>query len=180
MIKKILFVLLAICMFCGSAFAKDDFYGYLKNIKYETEKAWNPPVYYLKHTSEVYFRVNKDGSISNIKLSKSSKVPQLDERAVETVKKLPKFGKLPSYYIGEFIEITVSLTNYVYEDLRNPNIYQKKKNIKQNELIPVNAKRVKFVKVIYDEFFNNGDSNFKDNMQDMTLNLDIQRAVYRK
>ncbi len=179
MLKKIFAVIFLICVCSGSVFAKGDFNDYLKNIKFQTEKAWNPPVYYLRHTSEVYFKIKKDGTISDIKLAKSSKVPQLDKRALETVKNLPKFDKFPSFYIGDFIEVTVGLTNYVYEDLKNPNVYQKKKNIRQNDLIPVNTKRVKFVKVVYDEFFVHGESNYQNNMKNLVLNLDIQKAMRR-
>lgn len=177
MIRKILIFLFIIFVFSNNAYAKADFYDYLKDVKYQVEKTWNAPVYYLKHTSEVYFKINKDGTVSDIKLSKSSKVPQLDTRAVDTVKKLPKFSKFPPDYIGDFIEVTAAFTNFVYEDLRNPNIYQQKSNMKRNELVPVNTKRVKIVKVVYDEFFTNGNSNYQNNMKDLVLNVDIQRAL---
>ena len=100
---------------------------------------WKAPIYYLRHTTDVYFRVHKDGTISNIKIAKKSDVPQLDAKALEAIKNLPKQAVLPSFYSADFIEVTVSLTNFVYEDLRNPNIYQKSKNIKQNNLIPVST-----------------------------------------
>ena len=58
-------------------------------------------------------------------------------------------------------------------------VYQKKKNIRQNDLIPVNTKRVKFVKVVYDEFFVHGESNYQNNMKNLVLNLDIQKAMRR-
>ena len=177
MFRILVLVLMTILISVNPTFAKDDFYSYIKQVKLETEKIWNPPVYYQIHTSEVYFRINRDGSISNIKLAKSSKVSQLDKRAIETIKKLPKFNKLPEFYIGDYIEITVALTNYVYSDLRNPNIYQNKNIIKHNNMMPVNTKKVKIVKVLYPEFFYNGDSNFEDNMKKMVLNLDIQKSV---
>lgn len=177
MFRKLLSFLFVIFVFSNSAISADDFYTYVKNIKKETEKVWNPPVYYKKYTSMVNFRVNKDGSTSNVKLVKSSRISQLDKRAVETIKNLPKFNKLPSFYLGDYIEVTVALTNYIQADLKNPNVYQKKKNIKQDNIVPVNTKNVKIVKVLYPEFFYSGESNFEDNMKKMVLNLDIQRST---
>lgn len=177
MIKKFLILILCLFVFQGCALATEDFNDYLKNLKFEVDRVWKAPIYYLRHTTDVYFRVHKDGTISNIKIAKKSDVPQLDAKALEAIKNLPKQAVLPSFYSADFIEVTVSLTNFVYEDLRNPNIYQKSKNIKQNNLIPVSTKCVKIKKVVYLESFLDGESNYHDNMKTLVLNREIQKAL---
>lgn len=169
-------IFLILITFLGSSSKAEDFNDYLKTLKFQVDKSWNAPVYYQRHTADVYFKVNKDGSVSDVKLAKTSKVPQLDKRAVASIKNMNKLNALPSFYTSDYIEIIVGLTNYIYEDLRNPNIYQKKKNIAQNNLIPVSTKRVKIKKVVYKELFE-GESNYQDNMKNLVLNLDIQKAM---
>lgn len=177
-----IFFILLFTMFisCNQVFSSDDFYMYIKHVKEQTEKFWNPPVYHQKHVSQVRFRINKDGSVSNVKLVKTSNVPQLDKRAVETIKQLPNLKRLPSFYVGDYIEITMSMTNFVYEDMKNPLIYEKKKNINRNKSTYINTKNVKIQKVYYPEFFYHGASNFEDKMKKIELNLDIQKSVKKK
>lgn len=175
-IKRLLIIFILIIS-GTNVYAAEDFTDYIKTLKLQVDKAWNAPVYYLRHTSDVYFRIHKDGTISDIKVVKSSKVPQLDKKAVTAIKNMPKQDKLPSFYSSDYIEVTVGLTNYIYEDMRNPNLYQKKKNIKQNDLIPVSTKCVKIKKVVYSESFLNGKSNYQDKMKDLVLNLEIQKAL---
>lgn len=177
MLKRLIIVFTLILLCINNSFAKEDFNDYLKDVRFQTEKVWNPPVFYQRHTSNIYFKIHNDGTVSDIKLAKSSKVPQLDRRALAAIQNLPKFNKFPSSYPGEYIEITVGLTNYIYQDLRNPNIYQKSKKIAQNDVIPVNTKKVKILKVVYDEFFVTGDSNFQNNPKPIEFNLNIQRAL---
>ena len=90
---------------------------------------------------------------------------------------ITKLSNLPSFYSADFIVVTVALTNFVYEDLRNPNIYQKTKNIKQNSIMPVSTKCVKIKKVVYLESFLEGESNYHDNMKSLVLNREIQKAL---
>lgn len=177
MLKKIYIILfILVFVLCNNIYA-NDFDDTVKQIKYEINKEWNPPIYYKRHTATVSFKVNKEGNISDINLIKSSKVPQLDSRALETIHNLKKLDELPSYYDADFIEVTVSLTNYIYEDMRNPSLYQKKKNLRDEKLVPVNTKLVKIDKILFDEFFSQGESNYQDNMKDLVLNLNIQKAL---
>lgn len=177
MIKRILIILFMIFSIPLNVKATDDFNDYIKKLKLEVDKAWNAPVYYQRHTTDVAFDLNKDGTISNIKVAKSSGVPQLDKKAVETIKNMPKQAKLPEFYTEKLIKVTVSLTNYIYEDMRNPNLYQKKSNLKQNPAMPVSTKCVKIKKVVYLESFLQGESNYHDNMKSLVLNREIQKAL---
>lgn len=177
MIKRILLLVAILFIATSPSFAIDDFNDYLKKLKLEVDKAWNAPVYYQRHTTDVSFDLNNDGTISNIKVSKSSGVPQLDKKAVEAIKNMPKQAKLPDFYSENLIKVTVGLTNYIYEDMKNPNLYQKKKNIKMNPAMPVSTKCVKIKKVVYLESFLQGESNYQDKMKSLVLNREIQKAL---
>lgn len=177
MINRFLILFFILITLSNCSFAAEDFNDYLKKLKLEVDKTWNAPVYYLRHTTDVSFKVHKNGTISDVKVAKKSDVPQLDKKALEAIKNMPKLSNLPSFYSADFIVVTVALTNFVYEDLRNPNIYQKTKNIKQNSIMPVSTKCVKIKKVVYLESFLEGESNYHDNMKSLVLNREIQKAL---
>lgn len=147
-------ILSTICSFC---MASDDFITYKTNLKSNIEKNWNVTVYSTV-PAEVFFKINKDGSIENIKLYKSSNNKKFDETALLAIKTLNMAGMLPSYYNSEYIEVIASFINVK----NTKNVYMKK--------------NVRIKKVI---FLNNylGDSNFKEKMIKLEPNLKIQKAI---
>ena len=175
MIKKILIAVFVLFIFNISAFATEDFSIYIKNLKLDLDKAWNAPVYKNYYTSDVYFKIYKDGTINDVKLYKTSRIPNLDKKAVAAIKNMEKTDALPSYYTSDYIEVVAGLTSYIKKDLRNPDIKEKNKHKTQVSELPVSTRFVKIKKVIYGEPIK-GNSNYKDNMKNLELNLNIQRA----
>ena len=174
--KKIICLLTILFLNLNICFASEDFNEYLKTLKFNVGKAWIAPVYTNHYTADVRFKIYKDGTIKDIKLVKSSTKEKMDNAAVNSIKNLYKQNPLPNFYKSNFIDVTVRLSNYLPQDLRNPNIAYKTNNIPLNDLIPISEKKVKFKKVIFSEYFQ-GESNYKDNMKELELNLSIQRAL---
>ena len=176
MINKIFCLFIVLFLSLNSCFASNDFNDYLKTLKFNVGKVWKAPVYKTQHTADVRFKVYKDGTIKDVKLVKSSTKEKMDILAVNSIRNLYKQNPLPSFYKSNYIDVTVSLSNYMPNDLRNPNIASKTSNIPLNDLIPISEKNVRFKKVIFLELFQ-GESNYKDNMKDLELNLSIQKAL---
>ena len=179
MIKRLLSLILVLILSISAVFAEENFSYYLKDLRQEIDNKWIPPVYYQRHTSDVEFKIYKDGSIKDVKIETSSKIKQLDTKAVETIKEIDKITALPSSYDSEFIVVTVSMTNYIKQDLKNIYIYKKKNNKLFKDSLPIATKLVKIKKVIYNSNFI-GVSNFKEKMIKQELNIDILRAMQKK
>ncbi len=184
MIKRILILILILFINAVSALAEENFSYYLKDLRQEIDNKWIPPIYNSRNTSEVNFKIYKDGSIKNVKLSKSSKIKQLDKKAVETLESMEKFKALPKSYVksaglNAYVDITVCLTNYIKTDMNNIYLYKKKNNKLYIDSLPISTKLVQIKKVVYNTVSYTdvkGVSNFKDKMIKPELNIDIQRA----
>ncbi len=173
MFKKIFLLISILLLSVTEVFASDDdFYTYLKQLRSNVEKNWNAPDLSRLYTSEVNFKVLKDGNIQDIRLIKSSGSKNLDLKAIEAVSGAGKQLPLPSVYNADSIDVTMQLSSN-----HSANVYKKvsKKKYKKSSVI-VEKRPVKIKKVIYDKNFA-GVSNFQDNMIQPVLNLNIQNAI---
>lgn len=175
MLKKILSLFVIFFTLNTCSYSAEDFSLYLKQLKLDLDRAWNAPVYNKYYTSDVYFKINKDGTLSDVKLYKTSRIPNLDKKAVAAIKDMQQADSLPTTYTSDYIEVVAGLTCYVKKDLRNPDIKEKNKHKTQISELPLSTRFVKIKKVIYGEPFT-ATSNYSENMKTLELNLNIQNA----
>lgn len=175
MIKKFILVLVLFVYSFNTAKAAEDFNEYLKNLKNNVNKQWDSPAYRTKYTSDIYFKIYSDGQTADTKLVKSSTINQMDKSALSAIASIQQFEKLPSFYTSDYIEVILSFSNPVNRYITKTSYTKKKKKVTRTNVIPVSTKSVKVKKVIYSESFE-CNSNYEDNMKNLILNLDIQKA----
>lgn len=84
---------------------KPDFGPYLKNAQNKIKKNWNPPKSNTSTRVIAVFTINKKGNLMNIKISQSSKDPNIDKAAIKSIKSAAPFGPLPKGFKGKDIDI---------------------------------------------------------------------------
>ena len=60
---------------------------------------------------DVYFQVIKSGRMIEVKVAKSSGIPQFDDACVAAVERSAPFAPLPPQFLDEIIGITITFTN---------------------------------------------------------------------
>lgn len=153
---KILFILLFLVFINSSVFAKDTFEEYAKTLRKDISTNWKCNIYVSK-SSEVYFKINKNGQITDIKILNSSGNTNYDITTKNSIKEIMNYNPLPNGYNADFIEVIAIFTNQ-----KSTNI-----NLKNN---------VKIKKMIFRTNFL-GDSNFKPQMKKLEPNIYIQKAL---
>ena len=153
---EFLIILLVFFMFNMCVFAQDTFEEYSKTLRNDINAAWKCNVYSTK-PAEVYFKVNKNGQISDIKILNGSNNTKFDLTALNSIKEIMMYNALPKGYNADFIEVIATFTN------------QKSTNINLNH-------NVKIKKIIFRTNFL-GDSNFKPQMKKLEPNIYIQKAL---
>ncbi len=61
-------------------------------------------------TARVSFTVMRSGSITNLRVSRTSNWPTVDQSAVEAVRSSAPFAELPSTYLGDRLDVTIDFT----------------------------------------------------------------------
>lgn len=153
---KLLIILFLFFTFSACVFANDTFEEYAKTLRKDINTAWKCDVYTRK-PAEVYFKVNQNGQISDIKILNSSDNTKFDITAKNSIKEIMMYNPLPKGYNSDFIEVIATFTN------------QKSTNINLNH-------NVKIKKMIFRTNFL-GDSNFKPQMKKLEPNIYIQKAL---
>lgn len=99
MVKKIILLFTVVfyaALVKNTAFAQDQHLKdiYQNNIQKNIEKNWIPPLKADDKSTVVSFVINKNGSVSNIKVIRSSNDTQFDKRAIEAISKVSSFQPL--------------------------------------------------------------------------------------
>jgi TonB family protein len=61
-------------------------------------------------TARVSFTVLRSGEIANLRVSRSSNWPTVDESAKQAVRSSAPFAELPSTYLGDRLDVTIDFT----------------------------------------------------------------------
>jgi protein TonB len=61
-------------------------------------------------TARVSFTVMRSGDITNLRVSRSSNWPTVDQSAVEAVRSSAPFAELPGTYLGDRLDVTIDFT----------------------------------------------------------------------
>ena len=90
---------------------KDYMYRMQKNIK----SNWNPPEQEVSRSATVLYTINKDGTLKKCKVLKTSGVKELDEAAIEALKKSFPFEPLPEGFDGKSVDVQFTFDYNVHK-----------------------------------------------------------------
>ena len=101
-------------VFCGITYASHtNFKPYLKNLKKTIYSNWHPiKSENTKHTI-LLFKIGKDGSLLSLSVLQSSGSKEVDDCAIEAVKKSAPFEKLPEKFDGNSIAVEFTFDYHV-------------------------------------------------------------------
>ncbi len=88
---------------------------YLKDLHSKLKHAWVPPPGTVHHI-KVIFRLNRTGNLVSVKLTQSSGNTNADESALTAIKNSAPFGRLPSDYPHQFLDLAYTF-NYTTDEL---------------------------------------------------------------
>ena len=87
---------------------------YLTTLKSEVNKNWAPPDVQITDgdapTVRVSFAVQRSGTITNLRVLRSSSLPAVDQSALEAVRLSDPFAQLPDAYSHDRVEVTIDFT----------------------------------------------------------------------
>jgi TonB family protein len=86
----------------------DNINGYVQDIKNSIIHNWSPPDGMPGYGSVVVFRIGKDGSLTNIKLLRSSGNKAVDDTSINAVKITAPFRPLPDSYSSNNVDIQLN------------------------------------------------------------------------
>ena len=84
---------------------------YLRGIQNRVNQNWQWVKTYGKLRAVVYFRVAKDGSVSGIRLSESSRDESFDKAALRAIERAGRFAPLPEGFEEDFIGVHFEFNN---------------------------------------------------------------------
>lgn len=101
--------------FCFGTDPNVNFKPYLKKIQKKIKSNWHP-----KHSTQskkiaVLFKINKDGSLENLKIYKSSGEDDLDQEALNAVTRSKPFDPLPKEFHGKSVDIQFTFDYHVWK-----------------------------------------------------------------
>ena len=80
----------------------------------KVDRNWDPPTAHFVGRDapvvRVSFTVLSSGSITNLRITRSSKWPTLDESAVQAISAAAPFAELPVGYAGDRLDVTIDFT----------------------------------------------------------------------
>ena len=87
-----------------------DFTKYMSEIQRKIRANWIPPIYNSNSSKKivVIFKISKDGSLLSYKVTNSSGIQDLDNSAINAIKKSAPFNPLPKEYEEDYVDINFS------------------------------------------------------------------------
>jgi TonB family protein len=98
------------------ALKEPDFGPYMKDLQQRIKQSWRPPRGNESKRVVVVFRVDQQGKLEDIRVSKSSGVVMADQAAIAAVQKIFPFRPLPEDYAEENIDIEFTFDYNVFGD----------------------------------------------------------------
>lgn len=95
-----------------------DFTVYMKDLQKNIKKNWAPPRFSKSNSAVLLFKINKDGSLGDCKLFKSSGDSEFDKAALDAVHKTAPFKPLVAGFKGESVDVQFTFDYNLY-DYRN-------------------------------------------------------------
>ncbi len=92
-----------------------DFGNYMRNVQKKIKSNWNPPKGNESKRVVLFFKITKNGDISEYSVKDSSGVPEVDEAAIEALKASAPFDKLPENYKKESVDVQFTFDYNVFK-----------------------------------------------------------------
>lgn len=92
-----------------------DFTPYMQNLQKRIKSNWNSPKGKESKNVVLFFKINKDGSINNLKVQKSSGNQEVDNAALEAVNTSTPLDPLPEAYKGSSVPIEFKFDYNVFD-----------------------------------------------------------------
>ena len=93
---------------------------YMDNMQHTVKANWNPKTNSENSTRVVLkYRIHKNGEISNIEVLKSSGDKQMDETAIEAVKKSSPLAELPDALQENYVDVNFSFDYNIFRGRDN-------------------------------------------------------------
>lgn len=109
--KKILYILFIFIISTNVIFAAQksneniDLDSYFNDVNKTCKKNWQPPIRPYSYNVVTKMEINKKGEIIDCKITKSSGDKNIDEYAMEAIRKSQPFDPLPSGFTGESVTV---------------------------------------------------------------------------
>ncbi len=120
MIKKLACLGIAMLSTISASYAESSVSEpYMNDLKRRLKRAWFPPERQTDARVYVVFKVHEDGSMSDLRVEKSSGIALADQCAQKAVENASPFRPLPSDVSSESVDIHITFDRDLYEF--NPN-----------------------------------------------------------
>lgn len=93
----------------------DIFKGYMYRMQKNIKSNWNPPSQEVSRGVTILYTINRDGTLKKYKVLKSSGVKELDDAAVEALKKSFPFEPLPEGFGGKSVDVQFTFDYNVHK-----------------------------------------------------------------
>lgn len=82
-----------------------NFDTYMPKMQKQIKENWNPPKSDSASSVVLKYQIKKDGNLGSYEIKTSSGNTEIDNAAIEALKKSSPFPKLPTNYEGEYIDV---------------------------------------------------------------------------
>lgn len=100
-----------------------NFKPYMNNLRKKIKKNWKPFHASTSVKSVIYFKINKDGTIDNCAVGKSSGIHSFDISTLDAIRFSTPFEPLPKEYKGDSVDIEFTFDYNVWGSTANTNTY---------------------------------------------------------
>lgn len=98
----------------------DSIQQYMNNMQHTVKANWNPKTNSENSTRVILkYRIHKNGEISNIEVLKSSGDKELDNTAIEAVKKSSPLAELPDALPKNYVDVNFSFDYNIFRGNEN-------------------------------------------------------------
>jgi TonB family protein len=101
----------------GGKGARSQLANYLRELHKRLKRAWSPPLGTASGKTEILFRLSKDGELCSIRLAAASTDPAIDQSAIKAISNCAPFGRLPSDYSLDYLDLRYTF-NYTADELK--------------------------------------------------------------
>ena len=87
------------------------FASFMDDMQSKIKKNWNPPKQKNPAVVVMKYQIKKDGQLGDYSVETSSGIKEMDDAAIDALKKAAPFSALPQDYEGDILEVTFTF-NY--------------------------------------------------------------------
>ena len=88
---------------------------YMQKMQTKIKANWNPPEQETSKRVTLLYAINKDGSLKSYEVKETSGVKELDDAAIDALKKSSPFEPLPEGFGGKYIDVQFTFDYNVHK-----------------------------------------------------------------